>query len=122
MTDHADTNTGTQQESTRYQGLVKWFNNRLGYGFIKVVDNTDRRHQDIFVHQSRVTPLKSEYRTLRKGEYVSFDVCPDQKNTWQADRVTGIHDGPLLCDTNLRPRNPDQDQVSNDPEESNSSV
>lgn len=102
MTNNTGTNTDSQQV---YQGMVKWFNNRLGYGFIKVVDNSDRHDSDIFVHQSKITPSVSEYRTLRKGEYVSFQVCPDDKNTWQANNVTGINGGPLLCDSNYRPRN-----------------
>ena len=90
--------------NTVYNGMVKWFSNKLGYGFIRVVDNSDRHNDDIFVHQSRVVPNVSEYRTLKKGEYVSFEILPDTKREWQANHVTGLYGGPLMCDTYHRPR------------------
>lgn len=88
-----------QGQTERYNGMVKWFSNKLGYGFIKIVDDSSRRNEDIFVHQTRVTPNVSEYRTLRKGEYVSLEILPDEKRAWQANNVTGINGGPLMCDT-----------------------
>ena len=96
-------NSEEQTNIPRYDGIVKWFSNKLGYGFIKVVDNSERKNDDIFVHQTKVTPVTCEYRTLRKGEYVSFEILPDEKNKWQANNVTGINGGPLLCDTLYRP-------------------
>ena len=97
-------NTSGQSGNTTYTGIVKWFSNKLGYGFIRVVSEGDRHNDDIFVHQSRVTPNVSEYRTLRKGEYVQLEIMPDEKKTWQANNVTGVCGGPLLCDTYHRPR------------------
>ena len=35
-------------------GRVKWFNSRLGYGFITVTTNGSEN--DIFVHQSNILP------------------------------------------------------------------
>ena len=29
-----------QGQTERYNGMVKWFSNKLGYGFIKIVDNS----------------------------------------------------------------------------------
>jgi CspA family cold shock protein len=48
-------------------GLVKWFNNAKGWGFI-----TGRDGSDVFVHYSQITG--SGYRTLREGQYVEYDL------------------------------------------------
>jgi cold shock CspA family protein len=77
-------------------GQCKWFSDRLGYGFLTVVSD-DLKGKDIFVHHSGITPLNSKYRTLRKGEYVNFDVH-DGENGYQATNVTGVYGGPLMCD------------------------
>jgi len=76
-------------------GQVKWFDNKLGYGFITVLDNT-HKGTDIFVHQTNIFPLETEYRTLMKGEYVSMNVSDDSKI--QAMNVTGVLGGSLRCD------------------------
>ena len=34
-----------------HTGQVKWFNNKLCYGFIRVVSEGDSHGEDIFVHQ-----------------------------------------------------------------------
>ena len=76
-------------------GQVKWFDNKLGYGFITVLNN-DHSGKDVFVHQTNVHPCESEYRTLSKGEYVSLNVSTDEKV--QALDVTGVLGGTLRCD------------------------
>ena len=80
-----------------YIGNVKWFNKSLGYGFITVCDG-DMIGKDIFAHHSFVKPLNSNFRTLRKGEYVHFDIMESEKGH-QATNITGILGGPLMCDT-----------------------
>lgn len=84
-------------------GRVKWFNSRLGYGFITVTMGDEE--MDIFIHQSNVRPNVSKYRTLREGEYVSLNVSESQ-DTRQAIDVTGVNGGPLNCDLerNQKPR------------------
>jgi CspA family cold shock protein len=77
-------------------GQCKWFSDRLGYGFLTVVSD-ELKGKDIFVHHSGIAPLNSKYRTLRKGEYVNFDVH-DGDNGYQASNVTGVYGGPLMCD------------------------
>ena len=80
-------------------GMVKWFNNRRGYGFIKTVSES-RNGDDIFVHQSNVCPESEGYRTLSAGEYVSFNISNiEGQDQEQALDVTGVFGGPLLCDT-----------------------
>lgn len=80
----------------KYVGQCKWFNDLLGYGFVTVCDGKDKG-KDIFVHHSGIMPLNSNYRTLKKGEYLNFNVV-DGLNGLQAVDVTGINGGPLMCD------------------------
>ena len=48
-------------------GVVKWFNNAKGFGFIEPEAGGD----DIFVHYSSI---KSEgYKTLNEGQSVTYD-------------------------------------------------
>jgi cold shock protein len=49
-------------------GLVKWFNNAKGWGFIAGRDGSD-----VFVHYSQIAG--SGYRTLHEGQYVEYDLC-----------------------------------------------
>jgi CspA family cold shock protein len=48
-------------------GVVKWFNDAKGYGFIQTETGND-----VFVHFSAITG--SGYRTLREGQQVEFEV------------------------------------------------
>ena len=77
-------------------GTCKWFNDKLGFGFITICDGNDKG-KDIFVHHSGINPLNSNYRTLKKGEYINFNIMTGL-NGLQAVDVTGIHGGPLMCD------------------------
>ena len=83
-------------------GRVKWFNSKLGYGFITTTLSGE--DVDIFVHQSNVRPNTSNYRTLREGEYVSLNVS-ESGETRQAIDVTGVNGGPLNCDIERNIRN-----------------
>jgi CspA family cold shock protein len=49
------------------EGIVKWFNDKKGYGFIQQ-DNGE----DLFVHHSSIN--MPGFKTLTEGERVSFDV------------------------------------------------
>lgn len=82
--------------SNAYIGQCKWFNNSYGYGFLTIWDGPEKG-TDIFVHHSGIKPLNSMYKTLKKGEYVMFDVVGGDKGK-QAVNVRGICNGPLLCD------------------------
>lgn len=84
-------------------GNCKWFNKKLGYGFITVYQG-EHKGVNIFVHHSGIKPLNSNFRTLRKGEYVSFDI-ENGKNGLQAINVSGVLGGPLMCDNHFQKYN-----------------
>lgn len=79
-----------------YIGQTKWFNDKLGFGFITICSG-DEKGKDIFVHHSGIKPSNSNYKTLRKGEYIQFNVIQGL-NGLQAVDVRGIGGGPLMCD------------------------
>ena len=64
------------------RGIVKWFNNQKGYGFITMEDGTD-----IFVHYSSI--LTEGYKTLVEGQYVEFELVRTDKGL-QAKNVVEI--------------------------------
>lgn len=53
-------------------GVVKFFNNEKGFGFIRPDDGS----RDIFVHISAVQ--KSGLNDLVEGQRINFDVEPDK--------------------------------------------
>jgi len=60
-------------------GIVKWFDNKKGYGFIEQEESGG----DIFVHYSAINT--SGFKTLSEGDRVSFEVTdgdrgPSAKN------------------------------------------
>jgi cold shock CspA family protein len=98
----------SQTSSESYVGQVKWFNNRLGYGFITIISECGRKNEDVFVHQQHIIPKTSEYRSLQQGEYVSFNLGKtdsegeSSKHDSQALNVTGVYGGTLMCDQVVR--------------------
>ena len=49
-------------------GIVKWFNNEKGYGFINNT-NTD---EDIFVHFTGIA--QEGFKSLKEGQQVTFEI------------------------------------------------
>ncbi len=48
-------------------GIVKWFNDRKGYGFIEQEDGLD-----VFVHYTGING--SGFKTLQEGDKVTFEI------------------------------------------------
>ena len=63
-----------------YQGVVKWFNNAKGYGFLGHEGGSD-----VFVHYSSIQ--LDGYKSLKEGDAVAFDIVQGEKGRPQADRV-----------------------------------
>tara|TARA_Y100000389_G_scaffold148109_2_gene147163 strand:+ start:9862 stop:10350 length:489 start_codon:yes stop_codon:yes gene_type:complete len=83
----------------RQMGRVKWFNSKLGYGFITHCDSSGLTH-DVFVHWSNLVLSDKEFHTLYKGESVEFEleecICTSNDIGTQACKVTGPNNGQLL--------------------------
>ncbi|HEY9036911.1 MAG TPA: cold-shock protein [Pseudomonadales bacterium] len=78
-------------------GIVKWFNNSKGYGFILADDGGT----DIFAHYSCI--IMEGYKTLRAGQQVSFDTVEGPK---------GLHASNIQYDRSEAAQH-DHDQIGN---------
>jgi CspA family cold shock protein len=65
-------------ETGRETGVVKWFNDKKGYGFISR-DSGD----DVFVHHSSIAA--EGFRSLTEGDRVDFAITQDQKGKAAVD-------------------------------------
>ena len=81
----------------RHLGQVKWFNDRIGWGFI-FCRNGECPGEEIFVHHKSIKPCSSAYRTLTAGEYVNMDITVNAHGKKGAVNVTGVGGGLLMCD------------------------
>ncbi|HZQ44562.1 MAG TPA: cold shock domain-containing protein [Acidobacteriaceae bacterium] len=66
----------------QYKGVIKWFNNAKGYGFV----GRDGA-PDLFVHYTSIQ--HDGYKSLREGDQIEFDVVQGQKGP-QADQVVVV--------------------------------
>lgn len=88
-------------------GIVKWFNNAKGYGFIVPEDGGD----DLFAHFSAVA--MDGYKTLSAGDHVQFDVTVGDKGPQATNIVTtGASGDPPASTDDVQPvdeNNPNED-------------
>ena len=61
-------------------GIVKWFNNEKGFGFISVEGG-----DDVFVHFSAIET--DGFKSLEEGQRVSFNIVKGARGP-QAEKVT----------------------------------
>lgn len=71
-----------------YTGIVKWFNNTKGYGFIL----SDNGGGDIFAHYSAID--MDGYKTLKAGQCVQFEAeqGPKGLHAKKIQAVTAVSD------------------------------
>ncbi len=58
-----------------HTGIVKWFNNAKGYGFILA----DGDSEELFAHYSTIK--MDGYKTLKAGQQVTFDIIKGEKGS-----------------------------------------
>lgn len=54
-------------------GIVKWFNNQKGYGFITPINSND----EIFAHFTSI--VMEGYKSIKAGQAVDFDLSEGPK-------------------------------------------
>ena len=64
------------------KGVVKWFNDKKGFGFIKPENG-----EDVFVHHTAIQG--SGFKTLAEGQAVEFHIVQGEKGK-QAQNVVKI--------------------------------
>ncbi|EEX94687.1 cold-shock DNA-binding domain-containing protein [Vibrio orientalis CIP 102891 = ATCC 33934] len=67
--------------SNKTTGIVKWFNEEKGFGFI----TPENGGADVFVHFRAIT--SDGFKTLKEGQQVSFEVEQGQKGPQAANVV-----------------------------------
>jgi len=72
----------------RARGVVKWFNDSKGFGFI-----TSPSGEDVFVHYSAITG--EGFKTLAERQEVEFEMQSGPKGL-QAQNVTKLSNAPAL--------------------------
>lgn len=66
------------------KGIVKWFNDAKGYGFIV----SEKSNEDIFVHFSSI--IMQGFKTLKEGQSVVFSILETTKGKQAADvKISG---------------------------------
>ena len=64
------------------KGIVKWFNDQKGYGFV-----TPENGKDVFVHHSAIQG--DGYKSLAEGQAIEFDITTGPKGE-QAQNVVKL--------------------------------
>jgi CspA family cold shock protein len=97
-------------------GVVKWFNNAKGYGFIL----SDEGGHDVFAHYSSIT--MDGYRTLRAGQCVAFDAIDGPKGLHAMSitileevTVTGVNSNSDETASNSNEATTNEDELTPDP-------
>lgn len=98
---------------------VRWFDRRKGYGFLVPTNQaleSDTQDETVFVYhnQLRTMYMKNIFRMLYTGEYVECETGEDDKGRTVAMNVTGVSDGPLMCEVREMNRQSHDDDEGGD--------
>src|SRR5207237_4661720 len=74
-------------------GIVKFFNENKGYGFIQ----PDEGGNDAFVHITAVE--RAGMRSLRENQRVGYDLEPDRRGKMSAVNIRSADDAPAAGDS-----------------------
>jgi CspA family cold shock protein len=74
------------EEMRVYTGQVVWFNDKRGYGFVKLDDGS----KDMFVHYTNIDS-DAKFKTLVAGQRVSY-VLGQNKNGPQAEQIRVVEE------------------------------
>ncbi len=74
--------SGYFKEVEMARGIVKWFNDTRGFGFIQQEDG-----EDVFVHYTAISG--EGFRSLKEGEEVEFEITEGPKGP-QASNVVKL--------------------------------
>lgn len=66
------------------KGIVKWFNDAKGFGFIE----QENGGKDLFVHHTSINA--TGFKSLKEGDHVTFDIEEGQKGP-AAKNVTVVN-------------------------------
>ena len=75
----------TENTKGKMKGVIKWFSNKLGYGFIiPVIESSGTGELDmdkeVFVHFSSIeTPEENGFKTLYRGDKVLFELVENDR-------------------------------------------
>lgn len=75
--------------SEKFEGTVIWFNAKPGYGFIEWNKNGVKQ-EDMFVHFSDIVSEPGSFRTLKKGQVVSFGLGTNNRGEPKAVEIVVI--------------------------------
>ena len=70
----------------KYYGVVIWFNAKSGYGFIEW-DKNGSKQEDMFVHFSDIVEEPGNFRTLKKGQKVTFGIGTNNRGEPKATEI-----------------------------------
>ena len=95
--------SSTQNEIGKEVGNVVWFDQRKGFGFIKIITPGSKYiNKEVFVHFSAVNS-PNRFKKLYPGENVSLNVVNNDSNNSNGKEficanVSGLYGSPLLVD------------------------
>ncbi len=95
---HMDDNT--QEKAERFQGVVKWFSEKRGYGFVQVDD------EEVFIHRS--TLLSFGIQKIQNEDIVTISLVDSERGKI-VDRLYGVERPPIPVE--LMADTPDEGEV-----------